>query len=69
VKPRVEEKKVTGFSDTEEEAVSVTKVVPFLLEHGVEAEGRKVLQGADWGLGVGRSAQYERRSKALVRMV
>ena len=42
-KPLVQGKKVTGFTDTEEEAVGLTKVVPFLIEirerphHAVES--------------------------------
>ncbi|MFV8269181.1 type 1 glutamine amidotransferase domain-containing protein [Flavobacterium sp. GT2N3] len=35
----VKDKKVTGFSNTEEEAVNLTNVVPFLLEDALRANG------------------------------
>jgi putative intracellular protease/amidase len=35
----VKGKKVTGFSNTEEEAVGLTNVVPFLLEDALKANG------------------------------
>jgi putative intracellular protease/amidase len=38
-KPLVEGKKVTGFTNTEEEAVGLTKVVPFLVEDELKAKG------------------------------
>lgn len=41
-------KKVTGFSNTEEAAVGLTKVVPFLLENKLKQHGGKYSQGADW---------------------
>ncbi len=41
-------KKVTGFSNTEEEAVKLTKVVPFLLEDKLKERGGKYSKGADW---------------------
>lgn len=46
--PLVEGKKVTGFTNTEEEAVGLTKVVPFLLEDELKAQGGLYSQGADW---------------------
>lgn len=62
VKLRVEEKKVTGFTDTEEEAGGLTKVVPLLLEDELEAEGGMALEGCGLAplcrsLGFGRSAR------------
>lgn len=42
-------KKVTGFSDTEEAAVKLTKVVPFLLEDKLKERGGNYSKGADWG--------------------
>ena len=42
-------KKVTGFSNTEEEAVKLTKVVPFLLEDKLKEHGGQYSKGADWG--------------------
>lgn len=42
-------KKVTGFSNTEEEAVQLTEVVPFLLEDALKEKGGLYDKGADWG--------------------
>ncbi|RII27001.1 MAG: type 1 glutamine amidotransferase domain-containing protein [Geobacter sp.] len=41
-------KRVTGFSNTEEEAVELTKVVPFLLEDKLRQMGGIYSKGADW---------------------
>jgi putative intracellular protease/amidase len=41
-------KKVTGFANTEEEAVGLTKVVPFLLEDKLKERGATYSKGADW---------------------
>jgi len=46
--PLVKGKQVTGFSNTEEEAVQLTKVVPFLLEDELTKNGAKYSKGADW---------------------
>ena len=46
--PLVKGKKVTGFSNTEEEAVGLTKVVPFLLEDELTKLGGHYSKGADW---------------------
>ena len=46
--PIVKGKEVTGFSDTEEEAVKLTKVVPFLLEDELKKLGALYSRGADW---------------------
>lgn len=46
--PLVKGKKLTGFSDTEEEAVGLTKVVPFLLEDELKKLGAHYSKGADW---------------------
>ena len=46
--PLVEGKKVTGFTNTEEEAVGLTEVVPFLVEDMLKAKGGIYSQGADW---------------------
>jgi putative intracellular protease/amidase len=43
-------KKVTGFSDTEEAAVKLTKVVPFLLEDKLKETGGHYSKGPDWGV-------------------
>ena len=44
----VKGKKVTGFSNTEEEAVQLTDVVPFLLEDALQAKGATYSKVADW---------------------
>lgn len=41
-------KKVTGFSNTEEAAVGLTEIVPFLLEDELTKQGGLYSQGADW---------------------
>jgi Putative intracellular protease/amidase len=46
--PLVNGKAVTGFSNTEEEAVGLTKVVPFLVEDMLKANGGIYSSGADW---------------------
>jgi putative intracellular protease/amidase len=48
--PLVKGKSVTGFSNTEEEAVQLTKVVPFLLEDELKKLGGKYSNGPDWGV-------------------
>jgi putative intracellular protease/amidase len=45
----VKGKKVTGFANTEEEAVGLTKIVPFLLEDELQKNGAIYSKGADWG--------------------
>lgn len=47
--PLVKGKKVTGFSNTEEEAVQLTDVVPFLVEDELIKLGGIYSKGADWG--------------------
>lgn len=42
-------KKVTGFTNTEEAAVGLTKVVPFLLEDKLKERGANYTKGSDWG--------------------
>ena len=44
----VKGKKVTGFSNAEEEAVGLTKVVPFLLEDALQANGATYSKVGDW---------------------
>jgi putative intracellular protease/amidase len=46
--PLVKGKKVTGFTNTEEDAVGLTKVVPFLVEDMLKANGGEYSKGADW---------------------
>jgi putative intracellular protease/amidase len=47
-KPLVQGKKVTGFTNSEEEAVGLTKVVPFLVEDELKAKGGIFSKTADW---------------------
>ena len=51
-KPLVQGKKVTGFTNTEEEAVGLTKVVPFLVEDELKALGGNFSKTGDWGVHV-----------------
>jgi putative intracellular protease/amidase len=46
--PLVEGRHVTGFTNTEEEGVGLTNVVPFLVEDELKAEGGLYSKGADW---------------------
>ena len=46
--PLVKGKQVTGFSNSEEEAVQLTNVVPFLVEDELKAKGGIFSKGADW---------------------
>lgn len=46
--PLIKGKKLTSFSDTEEEAVGLTKVVPFLLEDELKKLGAHYSKGDDW---------------------
>jgi putative intracellular protease/amidase len=41
-------KTVTGFTNTEEEAVGLTQVVPFLVEDELKREGAKFSKAEDW---------------------
>jgi putative intracellular protease/amidase len=44
----IEGKSVTGFSNSEEEAVQLTKVVPFLLEDELVLKGGNYSKSSDW---------------------
>ncbi len=44
----VKGRKVTGFTNTEEEAVGLTDVVPFLVEDMLKANGGQYAKDADW---------------------
>ncbi|MDP3403047.1 MAG: type 1 glutamine amidotransferase domain-containing protein [Brevundimonas sp.] len=48
-RPLVSGRKVTGFTNTEEEAVGLTDVVPFLVENVLMANGGDYSKGPDWG--------------------
>ncbi|AVS64777.1 type 1 glutamine amidotransferase domain-containing protein [Paracidovorax avenae] len=46
--PLVKGRKVTGFTNSEEEGVQLTQVVPFLVEDMLKANGGLYEKGADW---------------------
>ena len=46
----VKGKEVTGFSNSEEEAVKLTEIVPFLLEDEMKKLGGHYCSGPDWGV-------------------
>jgi len=46
--PLVQGKKVTGFSNTEEAAVQLTDIVPFLVQDMLVKHGGHYSKGADW---------------------
>ena len=48
--PLIKDKELTGFSNSEEEAVKLTKVVPFLLEDELKKLGGNYSSGPDWGV-------------------
>ncbi|WP_408096554.1 type 1 glutamine amidotransferase domain-containing protein [Peredibacter sp. HCB2-198] len=47
--PLLKGKTITAFTDSEEEAVGLTKVVPFLLEDSIKEQGANFKRGKDWG--------------------
>ena len=46
--PLVQGKKVTGFTNSEEEAVGLTQVVPFLVEDELTKKGANFTKAPDW---------------------
>jgi putative intracellular protease/amidase len=48
--PIVKGKRVTGFANSEEEAVGLTKVVPFLVEDDLKRLGGHYEKGPDWSV-------------------
>jgi putative intracellular protease/amidase len=46
--PLVKGRRVTGFTNSEEEAVQLTKVVPFLVEDMLKGNGGDYRKSADW---------------------
>lgn len=46
--PLVKGRAVTGFTNSEEEAVGLTEVVPFLVEDMLAANGGRYSKGGDW---------------------
>jgi putative intracellular protease/amidase len=74
----VKGKEVTGFSNTEEEAVKLTAIVPFLLEDELTKLGGHYSKGADWSVYVKRDgllitgqnpASSEEVAKLLLQML
>ncbi|WEF33734.1 type 1 glutamine amidotransferase domain-containing protein [Pseudoduganella chitinolytica] len=47
-RPLVEGKRVTGFTNSEEAAVQLTDIVPFLVEDELKAKGGDYSRGDDW---------------------
>lgn len=47
-RPLVEGRSVTGFTNSEEEAVGLTDVVPFLVEDVLKKNGGRYAKAADW---------------------
>ena len=77
-KPLVSDKKVTGFTNTEEEAVGLTTVVPFLVEDMLKGHAALYSKGPDWAsyvvtdgkLVTGQNpASSEAAAKALLRLL
>ena len=77
-KPLVSDKKVTGFTNTEEEAVGLTKIVPFLVEDMLKGHAGLYSKGPDWAsyvvtdgkLVTGQNpASSEAAAKALLRLL
>ncbi|WP_031429029.1 type 1 glutamine amidotransferase domain-containing protein [Flavimarina sp. Hel_I_48] len=50
--PLVNGKKVTGFTNSEEEAVGLTDIVPFLVEDMLKSNGGDYSKTEDWGVHV-----------------
>ncbi len=46
--PLIEGKNITGFSNTEEDAVQLTDTVPFLLEDELKSKGANFTKADDW---------------------
>lgn len=46
--PFAQGKKITGFSNSEEEAVQLADIVPFLIEDEFKAQGAHYVKGTDW---------------------
>ena len=46
--PLLKGKSVTGFSNTEEDAVQLSQIVPFLLEDSLKENGASYSKGEDW---------------------
>lgn len=77
-KPLVRGKKVTGFANSEEDAVGLTNVVPFLVEDKMNQLGADYSKGDDWSsyvqvdgkLITGQNpASSERAARELLRLL
>jgi putative intracellular protease/amidase len=77
-KPLVNGKKVTGFSNSEEAAVGLVDVVPFLVESELQKLGARYSKGQDWASHVVVDGQLvtgqnpgssEASAKAVVKML
>lgn len=77
-KPLVSGRKVAGFTNSEEEAVGLTEVVPFLVEDMLTERGGLYEKGPDWGVYVvtdgklvtGQNpASSEEAAKALLKLL
>ena len=64
-KPLVSGKTVTGFTNTEEEAVGLTDVVPFLVEDMLKTNGGTYKKGDDWASFVVSASSEEAAHKLL----
>lgn len=76
--PLVNGRKVTGFTNSEEEAVGLTQIVPFLVENMLQERGGRYEKGADWSVHVvtdgklvtGQNpASSEEAAKALLKLL
>lgn len=76
--PLVRGKNVTGFANTEEDAVGLTQVVPFLVEDKMNQLGANYSKGDDWGVYVMKDgrlitgqnpASSEKAARELLNMV
>lgn len=72
--PLIKGKELTSFSNTEEEAVQLTKVVPFLLEDELKKNGAVYSRGEDWASYVKQdglliTGQNPRSSEAVANLL
>jgi putative intracellular protease/amidase len=51
-RPLVEGRNVTGFANSEEEAMGLTRIVPFLVEDELKAKGGRFSKAEDWAVHV-----------------
>ena len=74
----VEGKKVTGFTNSEEQAVELADIVPFSIEDSMKQSGAQFSKGPDWAsyvlvdghLVTGQNpASSEEAARALLKLV